>query len=112
MSASAEVHISVAGGENTYAVKSVIEDALVEVGFDTTRGYDFSVWHGEYGSMYDARSHSCSWEVFRSWADQLVEKIYKVDPEANVDVYVYNLDRAADVVASTKYDVRKEAINA
>jgi len=109
VSASAEVHISVAGYGDREKITEIIEQELANVGFDTTPSREYSVWYGEFGWMFDARSYGCSWDVLEDyWAKGLVSLIYDADPSLSVDVYVYNLDREADVVASTPHDARKE----
>jgi hypothetical protein len=37
-----------------------------------------------------------------SWAESLVKKLYQLDPQLDAEIYVYNLEREADVVARTK----------
>jgi hypothetical protein len=42
------------------------------------------------------------WQVFeQEWADSLVKAIYEVAPEADAELFVYNLEREADVVSRT-----------
>ena len=97
MSASAEVHIAVSRPFDDDAVSKIVEDHLCDIGMS-----DWEVARLQSGALWDGKGHSVSWDVFeQSWADGLVKAIYEVAPEADTEVYVYNLEREADVVSRT-----------
>ena len=97
MSAAAEVFLSVSKPYDTDKVVDVVEKALNDVGFSGATPQTFISGH-----LWEARGWGVSWEVFnQSWADGLVKAIYEVAPEADAELYVYNLEREADVVSRT-----------
>lgn len=104
MSGSAEVYISV--DTEDYGTRDSIEVAISEslrrLGFCSDNGEKYKAGRYKSGVIIEAKSHSCSWEVFeQKWADKLVRDIAVLDGTAAVELYVYNLDREADVVATT-----------
>ena len=104
MSASAEVFISVDVGYNTRgSIETSIEVALRDLGFDPTNKERYQV--GRYGSgiIVEARGHSIAWEIFeKNWAMNLIRDINAIDEVADVELYVYNLDREADLQVGSR----------
>jgi hypothetical protein len=98
MSAAAEVYLSVSKPYDTDKLMPAIEKAFQDIGIDKIQTID----HMTSGLIVEHRGWSVSWDVFeQSWADGLVKAIYEVAPEADTEVYVYNLEREADVVSRT-----------
>ena len=97
MSAAAEVYLSVSKPYDVDKVVDVVEKALNEVGFSGATPQTFISGH-----IWEARGWSVAWQVFeQEWADNLVKAIYEVAPEADSELFVYNLEREADVVSRT-----------
>jgi hypothetical protein len=97
MSAAAEVYLSVSKPYDVDKVVDVVEKALNDVGFSGATPQPFISGH-----IWEARGWSVAWEVFeQEWADNLVKAIYEVAPEADTELFVYNLEREADVVSRT-----------
>lgn len=104
MSASAEVYISVDNSDRGKRddIQSAIESALREVGFDITDKTKFSVGYFHSGIVVECKGFSIGWEVFeQQWSDSIVRAVAGIDAAADAEVYVYNLDREADVVSTT-----------
>jgi len=109
MSASAEVYVSVSSEHLSSVMKvvDVVENHLREVGFAIG---DNNYQHSRMisGDIWEVRGHSVSYDVFdQEWADGLTKAIYEVAPEADTEIYVYNLEREADVVSTTMMIKRK-----
>jgi len=107
MSAAAEIYLTITAERSE--VKSmyteVVDEWLSDVGFFTS-GENYRRSSYQSGDIYEVRGYSVSYDVFEpDWAESLVKKLYKLDPKLDVEVYVYNLDRTADVVARTKREV-------
>jgi hypothetical protein len=104
MSASAEVYISV-DNENKEirdSIQSFIDKALSGHGFDIANKERYQIGYYHSGVIVEAKSYGCSWEVFeKAWAEKLVRDIAVLDETANVELYVYNLDREADMAMRT-----------
>jgi hypothetical protein len=104
MSASAEVYISI-DNENTEirgGIQSLVDTALYEYGFDTANKDRYNIGRYQSGLIIEAKSYGCAWEVFdEAWAEKLVRDIAALDETANVELYVYNLEREADLVMRT-----------
>ncbi len=104
MSASAEVYISI-DNENTEirgGIQSLVDTALYEYGFDTANKERYNIGRYQSGLIIEAKSYGCAWEVFEeAWAEKLVRDIAVLDETANVELYVYNLEREADLVMRT-----------
>ncbi len=97
MSAAAEVYLSVSKPYDVDKVVDVVEKALNDVGFSGATPQTFISGH-----IWEARGWSVAWRVFeQEWADSLVKAIYEVAPEADAELFVYNLEREADVVSRT-----------
>jgi hypothetical protein len=97
MSAAAEVYLSVSKPYDVDKVVDVVEKALNDVGFSGATPQTFISGH-----IWEARGWSVAWQVFeQEWADNLVKAIYEVAPEADAELFVYNLEREADVVSRT-----------
>ena len=105
MSASAEVYISI-DNENKEirdSIQSIVDAALYENGFDTANKERYQIGYYHSGLIIEARSYGCAWEVFEeSWAEKLVRDVATLDESANVELYVYNLEREADMVMRTR----------
>ena len=104
MSASAEVYISIdnEGIDTRGAIQSLADTALYELGFDTANRERYQVGRYQSGLIIEAKSYGCAWEVFDElWAEKLVRDIAALDETANVELYVYNLEREADMVMRT-----------
>ena len=98
MSAAAEVYLSVSKPYDTDRLMPVIEKAFQDIGIDKIQTID----HMTSGLIVEHRGWSVAWQVFeQEWADSLVKAIYEVAPEADAELYVYNLEREADVVSRT-----------
>jgi hypothetical protein len=104
MSASAEVFISVDVGYDTRgSIETSIEVALRDLGFDPANKERYQV--GRYGSgiIVEARGYSVAWEIFdKDWAMDLIRDINAIDEIADVELYVYNLEREADVQVGSR----------
>jgi hypothetical protein len=104
MSGSAEVYVSI-DNQNTEirgSIQSLVDTALYDLGFDTANRERYQVGRYQSGLIIEAKSHGCAWEVFdREWAEKLVRDIAVLDETADVELYVYNLDREADLVMRT-----------
>ena len=97
MSASAEVFLSVSKPYDVDKVVDVVEKSLDKMGFSGVEAQTFFS-----GQIWEVRGYGVSWEVFNQiWADGLVRAIYEVAPEADAELFVYNLEREADVVSRT-----------
>jgi hypothetical protein len=105
MSASAEVYISV-DNENKEIrdqIQSLVDAALYDLGFDTANKERYQIGYYHSGIIVEAKSYGCAWEVFEeSWAEKLVRDIDTLDKNSEVEIYVYNLDREADMVMRTR----------
>jgi hypothetical protein len=104
MSASAEVYISVDMGYGARgSVETSIAAVLRDLGYDSANKERYQVGRFGSGIIVEARSYSCSWEVFeKDWARKLVRDIAVLDETADVELYVYNLEREADVKVCTR----------
>jgi hypothetical protein len=98
MSAAAEVYLSVSKPYDVDKVVDVVEKALNDVGFSGATPQTFISGH-----IWEARGWSVSWDVFEQrWADDFVRAIMAIAPECDVDLYVYNLEREADNVSTSR----------
>jgi hypothetical protein len=104
MSASAEVYVSI-DNQNTGirdSIQSLVDTALYDLGFDTANRERYQVGRYQSGLIIEAKSYGCAWEIFnQAWAEKLVRDIAVLDETANVELYVYNLEREADLVMRT-----------
>lgn len=106
MSASAELYITVDNAvvELRPKIEELVEKAISELGYDPMDTRNYTI--GRYGSgiIIEAKGYSVSYDVFREeWAEKLVRDIDAIDDTSDAEVYVYNLDREADVQVSTRY---------
>lgn len=116
MSASAELYITI----DTDVVglrpkiEQVVEEAATELGYETMDTERYSISRMISGFIIEAKSYSVSYKVFEeAWAEKLVRDINAIDKTSEVEVYVYNLDREADVLVSTRYlGLKKEEVEA
>lgn len=104
MSAAAEVYVSI-DNQNTEirgSIQSLVDTALYDLGFDTTNKERYQIGRYQSGLIIEAKSYGCAWEIFEHpWAEKLVRDISALDETANVELYVYNLEREADLVVRT-----------
>jgi len=104
MSASAEVYISVDNQNRKIrgSIESAVDTALRDLGYDPNNKERYQVGRFDSGLVIEAKSHGCKWEIFdQAWAEKLVRSIHELDEVADVELYVYNLDREADLVMRT-----------
>lgn len=100
MSAAAEVYITidVATHDNRDKIESAVDMALRGLGFDIAADDRYKIDRYKSGVIIEAKSYGCRWEVFEdTWAEKLVREIHAIDETTNMEVYVYNLEREADV---------------
>jgi len=104
MSASAEVYISVDMGYDARgSVETSIAAVLRDLGYDPANKERYQVGRFGSGIIVEARSYGASWEIFeKEWAEKLVRDIAVLDETADVELYVYNLEREADVQVCTR----------
>ena len=106
MSASAELYITIdtKGVDSRSKIEEKVEEAVRELGYDPMDTLRYSVGRYQSGSIIEAKSHSVSYDVFQeAWAEKLVRDIYAIDNTSDVEIYVYNLEREADVQVSSRY---------
>ena len=105
MSASAELYITIDTDLiDRDEIESKVADAVRELGYDPMDTLRYSIGRYQSGIIIEAKSHSVSYDVFQeSWAEKLVRDIYAIDDTSDVEVYVYNLEREADVQVSSRY---------
>ena len=107
MSASAEVYVSITM-ESPDRQEDVVLSWLKDKSFPTT-GKDFDKMSLESGDIYQVRGWSVDYSVFdEEFPRSLVQHFMQERPEADVEVYVYNLDREADASYSTAIGMREE----
>ena len=106
MSASAELYITIDtdGIHSRSKIEEKVEEAVRELGYDPMDTAKYSVGRYLSGIIIEAKGYSVSYEVFQEgWAEKLVRDIYAIDDTSDVEVYVYNLEREADVQVSSRY---------
>jgi len=106
MSASAELYITIdtKSVDSRSRIEEKVEEAVRELGYDPMDTLRYSVGRYQSGIIIEAKSHSVSYDVFQeAWAEKLVRDIYAIDDTSDVEVYVYNLEREADVQVSSRY---------
>ena len=104
MSGSAEVYISIdmSKFEDRAPIETKIAEVLGDLGFGRSDKQRYQVGRFISGIIVEARSYGCSWDVFeKDWAMKLVREIHRLDETADVELYVYNLEREADVEMRT-----------
>lgn len=100
MSAAAEVYITIdtATHDTRDKIESAVDMALRGLGFDIAADDRYKISRYKSGVIIEAKSYGCMWEVLDdAWAEKLVREIHVIDDTSNAEVYVYNLDREADV---------------
>lgn len=105
MSASAELYITIDNDatDSRPKIEEKVEEAIQKLGYDTTDTTKYSVGRFLSGIIIEAKGYSVSYDVFREeWAEQLVRELYLIDNSVDAEVYVYNLDREADVLVSSR----------
>ena len=104
MSASAEVYITIdtTTHDTRDKIESAVDMALRGLGFDIAADDRYKISRYQSGVIIEAKSYGCAWEIFdQDWAEKLVRGIHELDEVADVELYVYNLDREADLVMRT-----------
>lgn len=103
MSASAELYITIDTKEGR-RVEEIVDQAASRLGYDTADGEKYQVGRYTSGLIIEAKGYSVSYDVFEEeWAEEMIRTIHKLDASAQAEVYVYNLDREADVMVSSRY---------
>lgn len=106
MSASAELYITIDtdGIDSRPKIEAKVEEAVRELGYDPMDTARYSVGRYTSGIIIEAKGYSVSYDVFEEkWAEKLVRDIYAIDRTSDAEVYVYNLEREADVLVSSRY---------
>ena len=106
MSAAAELYITIDtdGIDSRPAIEAKVEEAVSFLGYDPMDTDKYSIGRYKSGIIIEAKGYSVSYDVFREdWAEKLVRDIYAIDDTSDVEVYVYNLEREADVMVSSRY---------
>jgi hypothetical protein len=106
MSASAEVYITidVEKHDTRDKIESAVDMALRGLGFDIAADDRYKIDRLQSGVIIEAKSYGCRWEVFEdTWAEKLVREIHAIDETTEMEVYVYNLEREADVAIGSRY---------
>lgn len=100
MSAAAEVYITIDASQKDKweQIESKVCEALDFFGFFTKQNEHYKIGRNESGMIIECKGYSVAWGVFEEgWAEKLVREIHAIDETTNMEVYVYNLDREADV---------------
>jgi ASC-1-like (ASCH) protein len=106
VSAAAEVYITIdtATHDTRDKIESAVDMALRGLGFDIAADDRYKISRYQSGVIIEAKSYGCAWEVFEEkGAEKLVREIHAIDETTDMEVYVYNLDREADVCISSRY---------
>lgn len=106
MSAAAELYITIDtdGIDSRPKIEAKVEEAVSFLGYDPMDTDKYSIGRYKSGIIIEAKGYSVSYDVFREdWAEKLVRDIYAIDDTSDVEVYVYNLEREADVMVSSRY---------
>lgn len=116
MSASAEAYITIDSSQKDKweDIEIKVSETLDELGFDTNEHYNVGRYRS--GMIIECKGYSVAYAVFlEDWAEKLVREIHAIDETTDMEVYVYNLDREADVCISSRYlfsENHKEKANA
>ena len=98
MSAAAEIYLSISKPFDSDKVNDEVERRLNDVGFSGATPQPFISGH-----IWEPRGWSVAWDVFEQrWADDFVRAIMAIAPECDVELYVYNLEREADSVSTSR----------
>jgi hypothetical protein len=106
MSAAAELYITIDmdGMDSRPAIEAKVEEAVSLLGYDPMDTGKYQVGRYLSGIIIEAKGYSVAYDVFQEeWAEKLVRDIYAIDETSDVEVYVYNLEREADVQVSSQY---------
>jgi hypothetical protein len=105
MSAAAEVYISVDTPQKATRekIEVAIDQTLRGMGFDISADDRYNIGRYDSGIIVEAKSYSVPWEIFeKEWAEKLVRELHAIDEASDVELYVYNLDREADLSVLTR----------
>jgi hypothetical protein len=106
MGAAAEIYITVdiASADHREEIEQSIDKSLESLGFDVVNEKNYNIGRYPSGIIVECKSYGCSWDVFEEdWAEKLVREIHAIDETSNVELFVYNLEREADVSMSSAY---------
>jgi len=106
VSAAAEVYITIdASQKDTWEdIELKVSENLDELGFFTKQNEHYKVGRYHSGMIIECKGYSVAYAVFlEDWAEKLVREIHAIDETTDMEVYVYNLDREADVCISSRY---------
>ena len=106
MSAAAEVYITIDASQKDKweEIELRVSETLDEFGFFTKQNEHYKVGRYHSGMIIECKGYSVAWGVFEEiWAEKLVREIHAIDETTDMEVYVYNLDREADVCISSRY---------
>ena len=106
MSAAAEVYITIDASQKDKweEIESTVDMALRGLGFDIAADDRYKIGRYHSGMIIECKGYSVAYAVFlEDWAEKLVREIHAIDETTDMEVYVYNLDREADVCISSRY---------
>jgi hypothetical protein len=106
MSAAAEVYITIDASQKDKweDIESKVCETLDFFGFFTKQNEHYKIGRYQSGIIIECKGYSVAWGVFEDdWAAKLVREIHAIDETTDMEVYVYNLDREADVCVSSRY---------
>jgi len=106
MSAAAEVYITIdtATHDTRDKIESAVDMALRGLGFDIAADDRYKISRYNSGIIIECKGYSVAYSVFlEEWAEKLTREIHAIDETTDMEVYVYNLDREADVCVSSRY---------
>jgi hypothetical protein len=106
VSAAAEVYITIDASQKDKweDIELRVSETLDFFGFFTKQNEHYKVGRYHSGMIIECKGYSVAWEVFEEkWAEKLVRGIHAIDETTDMEVYVYNLDREADVCISSRY---------
>jgi len=106
VSAAAEVYITIDASQKDKweDIELRVSETLDELGFDTKANEHYEVGRNDSGMIIECKGYSVAYGVFlEEWAEKLTREIHVIDETTDMEVYVYNLDREADVCVSSRY---------
>jgi hypothetical protein len=106
MSAAAEVYITIDASQKGKweEIELKVSETIDELGFFTKSNEHYKVGRYHSGMIIECKGYSVAYSVFlEEWAEKLTREIHAIDETTDMEVYVYNLDREADVCVSSRY---------
>jgi hypothetical protein len=106
MSASAEVYITIDASQKDKweDIELRVSETLDEFGFFTKQNEHYKVGRYHSGMIIECKGYSVLWSTLEEgWAEKLIREVHAIDETTDMEVYVYNLDREADVCVSSRY---------